>query len=143
MGALRAVEAEPYGMRGVGTVFRWYRNGRLHRDDDVAVLYYSLGNEYVLVSVPMVQVLWTVQRARQSAVWSDSQCRGIIRTARSVHWTDRSWSVIGQLMNWSSLASDPIVQDPRSNIKAIDALKVIQEVWKTPWTSQHENTSEM
>ncbi|MFW6076973.1 MAG: TfuA-like protein [Hyphomicrobiales bacterium] len=38
MGALRAAELWPYGVRGIGVIFRWYRRIRFAPDDAVAVL---------------------------------------------------------------------------------------------------------
>ena len=37
MGALRAAELAPYGMRGVGKIFEAYHSGLLNDDDEVAV----------------------------------------------------------------------------------------------------------
>src|ERR1035437_1659661 len=37
MGALRAVELQPYGMIGVGSVYRLFRRGVLDADDEVAL----------------------------------------------------------------------------------------------------------
>ncbi len=37
MGALRALECEAYGMRGVGRVFAMYKQGLIERDDEVAL----------------------------------------------------------------------------------------------------------
>ena len=37
MGALRAVELDSFGMRGVGWVYQQFRDGMLDRDDEVAV----------------------------------------------------------------------------------------------------------
>ena len=39
MGALRAAELHPFGMRGVGRIFEAYRDGLLEDDDEVAVLH--------------------------------------------------------------------------------------------------------
>ncbi len=39
MGALRAAELHSYGMQGVGTIFDWYRRGRLEADDEVAMAF--------------------------------------------------------------------------------------------------------
>jgi hypothetical protein len=36
MGALRAVEAQPVGMRGMGKVFKWLRLFKVSRDDEIA-----------------------------------------------------------------------------------------------------------
>lgn len=38
MGALRAAELWPHGVRGIGLIFRWYRRWRYAPDDAVAVL---------------------------------------------------------------------------------------------------------
>jgi hypothetical protein len=37
MGAIRAAELESFGMRGSGTIFRWYRDGVIDGDDEVAL----------------------------------------------------------------------------------------------------------
>jgi TfuA protein len=39
MGALRAVECEPFGMIGVGRIFATYRSGQVDADDEVAIIY--------------------------------------------------------------------------------------------------------
>ena len=39
MGALRAVEMAPFGMIGVGTIFRWFRDERLVAEDELAVAF--------------------------------------------------------------------------------------------------------
>ena len=39
MGALRAVEMSRFGMIGVGTIFRWFRDARLVAEDELAVAY--------------------------------------------------------------------------------------------------------
>jgi hypothetical protein len=37
MGALRAAELHAFGMRGVGTIYQWYKRGVITADDEVAV----------------------------------------------------------------------------------------------------------
>jgi len=46
MGALRAAECWPAGMRGVGTIYRLYRRGALKSDDEV------IGVLYVMSAIP-------------------------------------------------------------------------------------------
>ena len=128
MGALRAAETFAYGMQGVGTVFHWYVTGRINRDDDVSVLFYREGNRYVVLNVPMVQVLWTAQRARRQQLWPPDMASAVVRQARRLHWTDRTWNTIGDSVGMPDLADHGIVRDPRSNIKALDSLKVLEEV---------------
>lgn len=38
MGALRAAELEPFGMIGIGEIFRMYRDGIIESDDEVALM---------------------------------------------------------------------------------------------------------
>lgn len=128
MGALRAAEAMPYGMIGIGAIYKWYQSGRLSRDDDVAVAYYVHQQRYVLTNVPMVNVLWTVDRARRKEVWSTSTRRSIVKAARQFHWTDRTWDAIGERVGLPDLGNHPLVRDPQSDLKGLDALAVVQEV---------------
>ena len=68
VGALRAVELERYGMRGVGEIFRAYRDGELEDDDEVAVVHIP-GQTFACSSEAMVNI---GQRSRRQprAAWS-------------------------------------------------------------------------
>jgi hypothetical protein len=63
MGALRAAELEPFGMIGVGTVFGWYRGGRLDRDDAVALLHGPAESGWTPLSLPLVSLIATLETA--------------------------------------------------------------------------------
>lgn len=54
MGALRAAELAPYGIRGCGWVFQAYRPGRIIADDEVAVTYSP--EDLTCLTVPLVNV---------------------------------------------------------------------------------------
>ena len=54
MGALRAAELHPFGMRGVGRIFEAYRNGTLTDDDEVALTHGPEDLGYPGLSEPMV-----------------------------------------------------------------------------------------
>ncbi len=56
MGALRALELAPYGMVGVGKIVRWYREGKIEGDDEVACLHAGEELDYMLLSLPLVDV---------------------------------------------------------------------------------------
>ena len=52
MGALRAVECQPFGMEAVGTIARWYEQHPQTCDSEVAVLY---AKEYPEIStLPLI-----------------------------------------------------------------------------------------
>jgi hypothetical protein len=53
-GVLRAAELDSFGMRGVGCVYEWFRDGVLEDDDELAVLHRDAASDYRPLSVPMV-----------------------------------------------------------------------------------------
>src|ERR671911_1826051 len=44
LGALRAVELEKFGMKGIGKIFQLYKTGKLNADDEVAVTFAPEGD---------------------------------------------------------------------------------------------------
>jgi hypothetical protein len=66
IGALRAVELEPFGMRGVGRVFEAFRDGVLRDDDEVALLHGPAEAGYPPVTEAMVNI-WATTRGCRTA----------------------------------------------------------------------------
>ncbi len=62
MGALRAAELGPQGMHGCGHVFRWFRDGELDGDDEVALLHAGAEDGYRQISVALVEVRWALRQ---------------------------------------------------------------------------------
>src|SRR5438128_2214252 len=62
MGALRAAELRTLGMTGVGRIFRWYRDGIVIDDAEVALLHADAEHGYRALTVPLVNVRWSAQR---------------------------------------------------------------------------------
>lgn len=60
MGALRAAELAPYGMRGVGEIFARYRDGAIEGDDEVAVLHLGAEAAYRPTTVALVDLRWAL-----------------------------------------------------------------------------------
>lgn len=63
MGALRAAELAPFGMRGVGLIYRWYRRFALLPDDAVAVTHAPAA----LGSAPLSDALVDIRRSLAAA----------------------------------------------------------------------------
>ena len=63
MGALRAAELCTLGMIGVGRIFRWYRDGTVIDDAEVALLHADAEHDYRPLTVPLVNVRWSAQRS--------------------------------------------------------------------------------
>ncbi|ASJ71445.1 TfuA-like protein [Granulosicoccus antarcticus] len=92
MGALRAVELYPFGMKGVGQVFQWYRDGVITDDDEVAVLHGPEQVGFVMASEPMVNIRATLALACQQQVINDVQKSSLLDIAKNTFYKKRRWS---------------------------------------------------
>jgi hypothetical protein len=96
MGALRAVELEPFGMEGVGAVYEAFRSGELEDDDEVAVLHGPADAGYRLGSEAMVNIRFTLRRARASGVVSTATTSALTAIAKELFYPDRSYPEVLQ-----------------------------------------------
>ena len=62
MGALRAAELYTLGMAGAGRIFRWYRDGTVIDDSEVALLHGGAEHGFRPLTVPQVNVRWSARR---------------------------------------------------------------------------------
>lgn len=84
MGALRAVEAAPLGMRGFGKIFREYLHGGRTQDADVALLHDAEGHPLTIPAVGMAALRRTL------AVIPHSAAARAIDHLESLHYSERS-----------------------------------------------------
>ena len=63
MGALRAVECEPWGAEPVGIIADWYRDGLIEADDEVCLAHGDEASNWRPMSIPLVNVRGTLQAA--------------------------------------------------------------------------------
>jgi len=66
MGALRAAELHTLGMAGAGRIFRWYREGTVIDDSEVALLHGGAEHGFRPLTVPQVNVRWSARRCLPS-----------------------------------------------------------------------------
>ncbi|MFC8246924.1 TfuA-like protein [Streptomyces chartreusis] len=104
MGALRAAELWPYGMEGVGLVFGMYAQGTLEADDEVTVGHLPNGDHRQL-TVPLVNIRWTVSNAVAQEVLTEELGAELVETSRSLHYTERTWRAIEHAARQVSHAS--------------------------------------
>jgi hypothetical protein len=90
MGAIRAAECWPAGMRGVGTIYRLFRRGALRSDDEVAVAFAPEMPREVS-TVPLVNIRYALSRALRSGEIEAEQAKGILRAAETTLYSDRDW----------------------------------------------------
>ena len=89
MGALRAVEMRRFGMIGVGTIFRWFRDERLVAEDELAVAFDP--DTGSALSDALVNMRYALSRAAAEQVIGRDTRRVLIRLARSVYFPERTY----------------------------------------------------
>ena len=90
MGALRALETEPFGMRGTGRVFEWYRTGLIEDDEEVAVVHAPAELDFRPLTEATVNVRASLLAAEQAGLCTPETASGCIATAKAIHYKDRS-----------------------------------------------------
>lgn len=127
MGALRAVELEPLGMIGVGTIVEWYRAGRIEGDDEVALQHADAEYGYRALSEPLVNIRWNLDRAAAAGVISGAQCQALTAAMHALDHTRRSYaSLVACAACHAMPAADrtnleSFLRECGENLKAIDA----------------------
>ncbi|MGF1658559.1 MAG: TfuA-like protein [Rubrimonas sp.] len=94
MGALRAAELHPFGMRGVGRIFEAFRDGLWTDDDEVALLHGPAEAGYPALSAPMANVRFTLARAEADAVLAADEAETVLRAAKALFYARRDWPAI-------------------------------------------------
>jgi hypothetical protein len=99
MGALRAAELAPFGMRGVGRIFEAYRDGRLppyeaepfEDDDEVAVMHGAAEGGFVPLSEAMVNIRCTLASATEAGLITPGTRDTLARLGKELFYPDRSY----------------------------------------------------
>lgn len=128
MGALRAVECAPFGMRGVGRIYEDYRSGRRIDDGDVALQHGPAELGYPPLSVPLVTVDATLKTALQAGAISPDEARDWALAARAIHFKERSWRRIGDMFVGANTKSMQRILAHATDPKRQDALALLHEI---------------
>lgn len=94
MGALRAAELHPFGMRGVGRIFEAYRDGALTDDDEVALTHGPEGLGYLNLSEPMVNIRATLESAVSEDLIADLTRTELLALAKAQYYQSRTWETV-------------------------------------------------
>jgi len=132
MGALRAAELHAFGMRGVGRIFKDYRDGVLTDDDDVAVAHALAEDGYRSLSVAMASLRYALAAMQDTGALSEQQRTALETFAKSQPYGQRSW---GALMEHARAARMPgkvlealRAEASRPDAKALDAEELLREL---------------
>jgi hypothetical protein len=111
MGALRAAELAPHGMRGIGEVFAWYRDGIIDGDDEVALVHGEADMAYKPLSMPLVNLRATLRLLETSGHISAGEHTALVDWLKDQPYPSRSVR---------SLAASPILSAwPASRAEAV------------------------
>ncbi len=119
MGALRALELAPYGMIGVGEVFRQFESGEIEGDDEVALSHGPVEMGYIELSVPLVDLRWVVDEI----FGIDPQARSLIAQVKSWGHVNRTVERIVAAADCLGLNGTELRQslENRTRLKTLDA----------------------
>ena len=92
MGALRAAELHPMGMKGVGVIFKWYRSEKIMADDEVALIFDP--ETFQCLSMPLVNMRYAFERAEAQGKISPPTARVLLEQARQMPYFDRTYPLL-------------------------------------------------
>lgn len=94
MGALRAAELDRFGMIGVGQIYRWFRDGELLDDAEVALLHADAEQGFRPLTVPLVNVRHAAACAVSEGVLTRKPAASLVTAAKGLFYQDRSWPAV-------------------------------------------------
>lgn len=145
MGALRGAECAAFGMVGVGEIYEAYADGRLVDDDAVAIIHGPRELGYIPLSVPLVNVMWSLSHWRDSGYVTQAEADSLLASARDIHFKERTWKLLIAEASLPPARDDAIFRLAKSEAvdrKALDALELLalvgeardQRAAKPDWT---------
>jgi hypothetical protein len=108
MGALRAAELHQFGMRGVGEIFDYFRDGILEDDDEVAVLHGPAELGYPSASLAMVNARKSITAAMETSVISQTVAETLVALAKSIFYQRRQWPTVLALARESGIDANAL-----------------------------------
>lgn len=142
MGALRAAELAPFGMRGVGKVFEAYRDGTLppyggevfEDDDEVAIRHGPAEAGYLGLSEAMVNLRCTLAAATAAGVIGKPTRDALVRLGKSLFYPERGYQrllTLAQERNMPAAELDALrgwLPEGKRDQKRDDALAMLRAV---------------
>ena len=131
LGALRAVELEKFGMKGIGKIFQLYKNGIINADDEVAVTFVRENN--ILQSEAMIDIRFNLFLAYKKGIITNQTKKRIAKIAKNIYFPFRNYEDIIKLTHqqfpsiYNELESfRSYIQKNRDSLKARDAIKLLK-----------------
>jgi hypothetical protein len=128
MGALRAAELAPFGMRGVGAIYRGFAGGTLVADDEVAVAHLPAEYGYRATSEALVNLRDGIARAPMLGARTRA---ALVALARERFYRERSWEALINDARAAGLPRrqlDGLATWPKPDRKAADARLLLRRL---------------
>ncbi len=132
MGALRAVELQPFGMKGIGKIFDDFRRGVINDDDEVAVAHADEDHRFKALSEPMVNIRATLNAAEQEGILPRAVGQQLITLAKRTFYPERSFSSLISQARQAGIESNSLhmlqhfVTSHRIDQKGEDAVELVR-----------------
>lgn len=151
MGALRAAETACYGMRGIGKIFELYHKKEVIDDDEVVLIHRPAEEGYLPLSIPLINVRFTLKKARELNRFSEELCTQFFSLIQSLYFPERTWHNI-EIRALERGISHKIITEMLSFLrkemidqKKLDALLLLETIKTlspsdTPTKKRHEKT---
>jgi hypothetical protein len=131
LGALRAVELEKFGMKGIGKIFQLFKNGIINADDEVAVTFTQDKN--ILQSEAMIDIRFNLFLAYRKGIITKPTKKRLVKIAKNIYFPFRNYEDIIRLTQKQCPSirvelenfRDYILKN-RDSLKARDAKKLLK-----------------
>jgi TfuA protein len=131
LGALRAVELEKFGMKGIGKIFQLYKNGIINADDEVAVTFVRENN--ILQSEAMIDIRFNLFLAYKKGLITNQTKKRFAKIAKNIYFPFRNYADILKLtqQQFPSIHNElesfrSYILKNRDSLKARDAIKLLK-----------------
>lgn len=130
LGALRAVELEKFGMKGIGKIFQLYKNGIITADDEVAVTF--VRDKNILQSEAMIDIRFNLFLAYKRGIIRRESKIMLAKVAKNIYFPYRNYEDIIKLtqQRFPSIYDElekfrAYIMKNRDSLKARDAIKLL------------------
>lgn len=132
MGALRAAELGPCGMRGIGAVHAMYASGEIDGDDEVGVLHGPAEMGYPAQTVALVNLRYGCAEGAGSDLVPVESGRRIVAAAAALPFTHRGWKDLERAVeeqDHEALGTlEEVIGSGVWDLKRLDALAALRAV---------------
>lgn len=132
IGALRAVELEKFGMKGIGKIFELFKKNIINSDDEIAVTFDS---NYNLISEAMIDIRYNIFLAWKHKIIDKETKQSMIKIAKRIYFPYRSYdNIIAKSLDLfpshriSILKFREYICSNRVSLKELDALKTLRYI---------------